>query len=192
MEGRRKEVLLLVLAVAALGIALYTFRGKPAPPPAGGTPVASQPGSAPAQGNVDAQASAQEGDEQAGASEEGSSEAAAGEAQRNPFSAPGTSVASEAGVGPEAGAGAGAEGSATPEPGMGPEQAEPGGEMGLTLTGIVEGKQTVAILRQNDQRYFVKVGDLVGDGYRVQSIGRQQVVLAGQQGKVILRMGGRQ
>jgi len=188
MESRRKEVLLLVLAVAALGIALYTFRGKPAPPPAGGTPVASQPGSAPAQGNADAKASAQEGDEQAGASEEGSSEAAAGEAQRNPFSAPGASVAVGADVGPEAGA----EGSAATEPGMGPEQTEPGEKMGLTLTGIVEGKQTVAILRQNDQRYFVKVGDLVGDGYRVQSIGRQQVVLAGQQGKVILRMGGRQ
>ena len=64
--------------------------------------------------------------------------------------------------------------------------------MSLTLTGIIDGRQTVAILRQNDQRYFVKVGDFIGDGYRVQSIGNQQVVLAGQQGKVILRMGGRQ
>lgn len=188
MEGRRKEVLLLVLAVAALGIALYSFRGKPAPPPAGGTPVASEAGAAPAQGNADKSAVTQEGEQQAGASAEGSSEAAAGGAQRNPFSAPGASVEVGATVGPEAGA----EGSAVTEPGMGPEQAEPGGEVGLTLTGIVDGKQTMAILRQNDQRYFVKVGDLVGDGYRVQSIGRQQVVLAGQQGKVILRMGGRQ
>jgi hypothetical protein len=62
----------------------------------------------------------------------------------------------------------------------------------LTLTGIVEGKPDVAILRQGDQRFFVKVGDPIGGGYRVQSIGNQQVVLAGQQGKVILRMGGRQ
>jgi len=188
MEGRRKEVLLLVLAVVALGIALYSFRGKPAPPPQGGTPVASEPGAAPAEGNADKSAVTQEGEQQAEGSEEGSSEAAAGGAQRNPFSAPGASAAVGSDVAPEAGA----EGSAATEPGMGPEQAEPGGEMGLTLTGIVEGKQTVAILRQNDQRYFVKVGDLVGDGYRVQSIGRQQVVLAGQQGKVILRMGGRQ
>jgi hypothetical protein len=49
----------------------------------------------------------------------------------------------------------------------------------------------VAILRQEDRRYFVKVGDTVGD-YRVKSIGSRQVVLANQQGKVILRMGGRQ
>jgi hypothetical protein len=188
MEGRRKEVLLLVLAVAALGIALYSFRGKPAPPPPGGTPVASEPGAAPAQGKVEESAVKEEGEQQAGASEEGSSEAVAGGAQRNPFSAPGASAAVGSDVAPEAGA----EASAAPEPGMGPERAEPGGELGLTLTGIVDGKQTVAILRQNDQRYFVKVGDLVGDGYRVQSIGRQQVVLAGQQGKVILRMGGRQ
>jgi len=186
MEGRRKEVLLLVLAVAALGIALYTFRGKPAPPPPSGTPVASEPGAAPAQGKADELAVKQGGEQQAGASEGGSSEAAAGEAQRNPFSAPGASVAVGAEVGLEA------DGSAATEPGMGPEQPEPGAEMGLTLTGIVGGKHTVAILRQNDQRYFVKVGDLVGDDYRVQSIGSQQVVLAGQQGKLILRMGGRQ
>jgi hypothetical protein len=62
----------------------------------------------------------------------------------------------------------------------------------LTLTGIVEGKSDVAILRQGDQRLFVKVGDSIGGGYRVQSIGNQQVVLAGPQGTVILRMGGRQ
>jgi hypothetical protein len=49
----------------------------------------------------------------------------------------------------------------------------------------------VAILRQDDQRYFVKVGETVA-GYRVQSISNQQVVLAGSQGKVTLRMGGRQ
>ena len=148
----------------------------------------SEPGAAPALGKAEESAVKQEGEQQAGASEEGSSEAVAGGAQRNPFSAPGASAAVGSDVSPEAGA----EASAAPEPGMGPERAEPGGELGLTLTGIVDGKQTVAILRQNDQRYFVKVGDLVGDGYRVQSIGRQQVVLAGQQGKVILRMGGRQ
>jgi len=188
MEGRRKELLLLVLAVAALGIALYTFRGKPAPPPPGGTPVASEAGTAPAQGNALESAAKPEGEQEAEASEEGSAKVAADGAQRNPFSAPGLSASHGAAAGPETEA----EGPITSEPGMGAETVEPGGELGLTLTGIVDGKQTVAILRQNDQRYFVKVGDLVGDGYRVQSIARQQVVLAGQQGKVILRMGGRQ
>jgi len=187
MGSRRKEILLLVLALAALGIALYTFRGKPAPPPAGGTVVASQPGPAPAQEKAGASAAGQEGGEQAEATEEGSPENAGGGQQRNPFSTPGAPVAGSAEGAPEAGA----EGAA-PEPAAGPDQGDSGGQMSLTLTGIIDGRQTVAILRQNDQRYFVKVGDLIGDGYRVQSIGNQQVVLAGQQGKVILRMGGRQ
>ncbi len=186
MEGRRKEVLLLVLAVAALGIALYTFRGKPAPPPAGGTPVATRPGPAPEQGTPEGSAAEGGGGQEAGPTEEGSPEAAASDEQRNPFSAPGAAAAASAAMGPATEAEAG-----TPASVSGAEQGELG-EGSLTLTGIIDGKQTVAVLRQSDQRYFVKVGDFVGDGYRVQSIGNQQVVLAGQQGKLILRMGGRQ
>jgi type II secretory pathway component PulC len=78
-----------------------------------------------------------------------------------------------------------------PQPtGQQPPQGE-SAKPSLTLTGIVRGKPDMAILRKDDQRYFVKVGETV-DGYRVQSISNQQVVLAGPQGKVTLRMGGRQ
>jgi hypothetical protein len=60
----------------------------------------------------------------------------------------------------------------------------------LVLTGTVVGKQTLAVIRENDQRYFVGVGEQIGDRYRVKQIGRNQVVLSGPEGTVILRMGG--
>jgi hypothetical protein len=172
MEGRRKEVLLLVLALAALGLALYTFRGKPAPT---GPPAVAEPGApaepAPSEGlKVVHIGQGQEGPAQAAAGSE------AADAQRNPFSAPGSAP-----VGP----------APDSTPADLPDTPE-WGDGSLTLTGVVEGKPDVAILRQGDQRFFVKVGDPIGDGYRVQSIGNHQVVLAGPQGKVILRMGGRQ
>jgi len=193
MEGRRKEVLLLVLALLALGVALYTFRGKRESQPA--APVAETPeGTAP---TTQAAASTARGTE---GGQPGTAPAAgAAVAQRNPFVAPGTEIAA-AGLTPRAAASAavgsaGATTAAGGEPGPTPAgQAVPGTETraSFTLTGIVNGKPNVAILRQDDQRYFVKVGDTVGDGYRVKSIGNQQVVLVGQQGKVTLRMGGRQ
>jgi len=179
MEGRRKEILLLVLAVAALGLAaFYTFRGNKAPAP----PLAQ-----PAQQQEMADSSASVGAEQeaTGDVEGGTSSATASGRQRNPFSAPGTP-----GTAPEMPPG---DAEATPEGVLGEMPME--GEVeqpSLVLTGIVDGSPTVAILRQDDQRFFVKVGDFVGDGYRVQSIARQQVVLAGHEGNVILRMGGRQ
>ncbi|MBN1459145.1 MAG: hypothetical protein JXA57_06385 [Armatimonadetes bacterium] len=181
MEGRRKEVVLLVLAVLALGIALYTFRGnKPAPTPA--------PGPATTAAALVAEAATAPGSEQATAEEAQGTEGdatgttAAGR-QRNPFSAPGLVAA-----GPTPGVTPGSEPTADPAPDVAPAT----GETSLVLTGVIDGKESVAILRQDDQRFFVRVGDLVGEGYRVQSIAHQQVVLAGQQGKVILRMGGRQ
>jgi hypothetical protein len=175
MEGRRKEIILLVLAVAALGIALYTFRGnKPAPAPAP-VPAATAPGAA-----RDEAAPGARGEQAATGAAQGT-EGDASAAARNPFSTPG---------GVEAAPDVGGDSETMVEP---PPDTAPGeGGASLTLTGIVDGKQSVAILRQDDQRFFVKVGDLVGEGYRVQSIGSQQVVLVGQQGKVILRMGGRQ
>jgi len=193
MEGRRKEVLLLVLALLALGVALYTFRGKPESQPA--APVAETPeGTAPTRQAAASTARGPEGGQPGTAPAAG-----AAVAQRNPFVAPGTGVAA-AGLTPRAAASAavgsaGATTAAGGEPGPTPAgQAVPGTETqaSFTLTGIVNGKPNVAILRQDDQRYFVKVGDTVGDGYRVKSIGSQQVVLVGQQGKVTLRMGGRQ
>lgn len=208
MEGRRKEVLLLVLALVALGVALYTFRGKPGPQPA--APVAETPeGTASARRPAAPSTGGTEG-EQAGTVTPGTALAggAAG-AQRNPFVAPGAEVAA-AETTPRPGtpraAASAAVGSAAATPTAGGEPGPtPPGEAGgqpapagtatktsFTLTGIVNGKPNVAILRQDDRRYFVKVGDAVGDGYRVKAIGNQQVVLVGQQGKVTLRMGGRQ
>jgi hypothetical protein len=205
MEGRRKEVLLLVLAVLALGVALYTFRGKPAP--TSPAPVAEKPeGTAPAKEPAASLAGGREG-EQAGTPGTAPTAGAAG-AQRNPFVAPGAEIAA-AQMTPKAGTpkatasaavgSAGAIPTAGGEPGPAPA-GQPGGQpapgtpakAAFTLTGIVNGKPNVAILRQDDRRYFVKVGDAVGDGYRVKAIGSQQVVLVGQQGKVTLRMGGRQ
>jgi hypothetical protein len=73
--------------------------------------------------------------------------------------------------------------------------AAKGGEApatGLILAGIVAGRQAMAVIREGDQRYYVKAGDRIGDRYRVQSVGSKEVVLTGKEGKVILRMGGRQ
>jgi hypothetical protein len=181
MEGRRKEVVLLVLAVFALGIALYTFRGnKPAP--------VAAPGPAPAARAPAPEAGTEPGSEQAAPGEAQGTEGETADTggatrQRNPFSAPGTVAVDPASNVPEAS-------DPTGDPSLTASPAT--GDTSLVLTGVIDGRESVAILRQDDQRFFVKVGDLVGDGYRVQSIGHQQVVLAGQQGKVILRMGGRQ
>lgn len=179
MEGRRKEVILLVLALAALGLALYTFRAKPTPAPPAGPAVAAQPAPAPEPTRPQVPGLARAGQEQAGLTEPAAG-ANAGDVQRNPFSAPGGSPGPMAPP-PQSGP-------AGPEDSDMPEWADGS----LTLTGIVEGKPDVAILRQGDQRLFVKVGDPIGGGHRVQSIGNHQVVLAGPQGTVILRMGGRQ
>ena len=192
MESRRKEVLLLILAVAALGVGLYTFRGKSSAPAPGPAPRAEKAAPSGEEKAGEPAASAKEGQKPA-AEGEGKTSGGAASAQRNPFSAPG---------GPAPGAEqpvSGGEGAqpaqpaqpVQPVPVQEPAQVASGGA-GMVLTGIVDGKQTLAILRQDDRRFYVKVGDSVGDGYRVQSIGSQQVVLAGQQGKLILKMGGRQ
>ena len=60
------------------------------------------------------------------------------------------------------------------------------------LTGIVgdrSGYQT-AVIRLGDRRYLAKRGDTVAGRYLVQSVSDRQVVLAGSEGKLILRMGG--
>lgn len=212
MEGRRKEVLLLVLAVLALGVALYTFRGKPQPQaaaPAAETPGGRAPATQAGAGVGEAGQVGQAGTEAPGAARPEGVPAGAAGAQRNPFVAPGAEIAAaeamrRAGTPKAAATAAAGSAAATAttggEPGPTPAgepagQAAPAGtetQGAFTLTGIVNGKPNVAILRQDDRRYFVKVGDTVGDGYRVKAIGNQQVVLVGQQGKVTLRMGGRQ
>jgi hypothetical protein len=184
MRSRGKDILLLVVALVALVVAVYTFRSKPKPAPA--APVQAAP----------EQAAAQE--ESATTPEEAEQEPGEepGPTDRNPFSAPGAApaVTDRTGVTSE-------EGPTTPgeAPGEAATALQPGSEpasggptAALSLTGIVAGRPAVAIIREDGQRYFVKVGDQVGDRYRVQAIGHQDVVLAGPQGKVILRMGGRQ
>ena len=197
MEGRRKELLLLVLAVVALGVALYTFRAKPAatpPAPAAGTPEATETGKE--------EAASSAGQEAQAAAAAGQTEGTA-QGQRNPFATPGATETAAAPAATTKGAAAAAAGmtdttrpAGDTEPAPGPQPAaQPSGseaeKPSLTLTGVVNGRPNVAIIRQDDRRYFVKVGDTVGD-YRVKTIANQQVVLVGAQGKVTLRMGGRQ
>jgi len=200
--GRRKDVFLFALAVVALVVAVYTFR-KPAP---------STPSKADKQ-TVATHAKSGAGAERGKKAQEG---AAATEAlpstgaTRSPFEGPGTATASETGKKPAAAEkppSANAQqpplpagptpGGTKPAPAPTPAQASPGGKQGgaanqaLTLNGILAGRQTMAVIRQGDQRYYVKAGDRV-DRYRVQSISQKEVVLVGSEGKVILRMGGRQ
>jgi len=175
MRSRGKDILLLAVALVALVVAVYTFRGKPRP--------TAPPLPAPEQAADQESASATQEDS------EQQPEEAVGPADRNPFSTPGAAPAASVTV---------EQGPSATEEGVGEETAGRPAEGGeaqasvLSLTGIVAGKPAVAIIREDGQRYFVKVGDQVGDRYRVQAIGRQEVVLAGQQGKVTLRMGGRQ
>jgi len=173
MQGRGKEILLLVLAVGALGVALYTFRGKPKPappPPAPTQPAKQQVAEAPGE-DV--------------AAEQGSGEAAAGPAV-DPFSVPSG--------GPTAEPTEGTEPSGPELIGPPPEEplpgAQPPSETGLKLEGIVAGMPTVAVIRHGDTPYFVTVGQQVAEGYRVEAIrGEGEVVLAGQHGRIVLRTG---
>lgn len=176
MQGRGKEIFLLVLALGALGLALYTFRGKPAsvPAPSGpAAPAAEEAGEEVAE-TPEGGTAATEGSEQASA------------AGTDPFSLPG--AVSGGGTG-EAGAGGATQVPVEPPPG---EIERPPIQTGLTLTGIVTGPPSLAVIRHEGNRYYVKVGESVADAYRVESIkggSESEVVLAGPQGTVVLRTG---
>jgi len=60
------------------------------------------------------------------------------------------------------------------------------------LTGIIGDRSSyqTAVIRLGDRRYLAKRGDRVAGRYLVQSVSDRQVVLAGSEGKLILRMGG--
>ncbi len=189
MRSRGKDILLLVLALAALLVAFYTFQRKPrgAAAPAGQTPATSAEATEkPAEAGESASTAKGPG------AEEASPAGAATQAARNPFAAPG-SPAKEGAAPPEGAAPApgAAEGSVEPAPAAPAAQQTPAAPA-LKLTGIVAGRPAVAIIRDDGERYFVRVGDYVRGGYRVHAIGRQEVVLAGPQGQVTLTMGGRQ
>ena len=178
MRNRGKDILLLVVALVALVVAVYTFRPKPKPAPA--APVQAPEQAAAQESATTAEEAEQEPGEEAGPTD------------RNPFSAPGAApaVSVTSGEGPTTTGEAPGEAATALQPGS--EPASGGPTTALSLTGIVAGKPAVAIIREDGQRYFVKVGDSVADRYRVQAIGQHEVVLAGPQGKLILRMGGRQ
>lgn len=194
METRRKEIFLLVLAVLMLGVAVWTFKPKSAPAPIA-TAVATNPVKTETVAGKpgESTATSQEGVTKEG---EAQNDAVKETAIRNPFTTPGApgatpdQAATSANSPSESGENVAPTSGTATLPVAGPTGEQQ--QSALTLTGILSGKPTMAVLRENDQRYFVKVGDIVGDGYRVQAINSQQVILAGQQGKLILRMGGRQ
>jgi hypothetical protein len=176
MQGRGKEIILLVLALCALGLALYMFRGKPAPAPTPSGPATPAPATEAAGQEVAAAT-------EEGAATEGGAEAASAGGVRNPFSTPGAAPGPE----PTETAGASTPTPVEPPPGV---TERPPVETGLTLEGIVTGPPTVAVIRHGGKPYFVKVGESVADLYRVEAIrGGREVVLAGQQGTVVLRTG---
>lgn len=195
MGNRGKEILLLVLAVVALAFAVYTFRPKQSPqaaPPAVATAQESGADALPA--------GAPEADEPPSATAEAGARGA-GAVVRNPFAEPGSGGAS-GGAPPELAGGIAAAGApsgggeettpAAPEVATlaaGPEGTEAGS---FKLTGIVAGPQPLALVRQGDQRYFLKVGDRVGDRYRVRAIRAAEVELVSEADTITLRMGGRQ
>lgn len=195
--GRRKDVLLLVLAVTALGVAVYTFRGKPAAPSAA-TPA---PTALPKSQKRDAKA------KENGKGGALPSASLPGGGTRNPFEGPGVTAAAPAAArtAPAAPEKPSGQQTQTPAPAVNPFPVQPRpttpaatgpktkpAAQTLALYGIVAGKQAMAVIREGDQRYYVKAGDRIGDRYRVQTISQREVVLVGSEGKVILRMGGRQ
>ena len=195
MGSRGKEILLLVLAVVALAFAVYTFRPKQPSQPASTAVATAQPGDAAV---LSAQQPEGDASQLAAAGAEGGGP---GAAARNPFAAPGEGGASGEAPSELAGALAAASGpsqadqTGTPPA---PDAALPGaGEEGTTagslkLTGIVAGPKPLALVRQGDQRYFLKVGDRIGDHYRVRAIRKAEVELVSEADTIILRMGGRQ
>jgi len=204
MGRRSKDILLLVLAVIALVVALYTFRRKPQPVPSAKPAATAAVDEARPQGEKAREEKPASGKEQALAP------VGSGGATRNPFEVPGEgpSAAAQSGRKPETSSEQAPAGksqemqapfvfplpSATKPPTVSAATgSKPGtSQMQLTLNGILSGPQSMAVIREGDKRYYVKVGDRVGDRYRVQAITQKEVVLTSSEGKVILRMGGRQ
>ena len=187
-------------------VAVYTFRPKRPATTAG---PSSPPVAAKAQGEK-----AEEKEPGSGAGGSAEAATATGEA-RNPFAGPGSgeTVAAPTGQGAAGEKGPGAKPTAAPagaEPAPTVTSPAPGVTVtaapaapplpgagqaavpALRLAGVVAGQPTIAVIREGDRRYYARVGDRVGDRYRVQAISPREVVLVGKEGKVILRMGGRQ
>jgi hypothetical protein len=81
---------------------------------------------------------------------------------------------------------------ASPQPGVStPAAAAPPAEPPLSLTGVIYGDPSMAIIRKGSQRYYVRPGDPVGGRYIVRSISNRRVVLASSQGTLSLDLSGR-
>jgi hypothetical protein len=196
--GRRKDLLLFVLAVVALVVAIYTFRRPAAPTTAKAAPAATT--QAQDKAGVEGDKKAREGTAAAGALSragtmrspfEGPAAGAGAETAQKPAPAEKTPTVAPQPPLPTGAAPSGAKPLPTPT------EAPPATKQGddskqtLTLNGILAGKQAMAVIRQGEQRYYVKAGEEVGQ-YRVKSISQKEVVLVGKAGNVTLRMGGRQ
>jgi hypothetical protein len=190
MTRNKKQALFLVLALAVLGVSLFTLFRKPAPPTA--KKEATQTAQAKQPPKPTEQAEADKANEAAQPPQTGTG--------RNPFAAPpgvaATGQPAATGAPPEPDT-SGAVTTQEPPPGPPrPAAVAPPGAAGaqtqptISLSGIVTGQPSVAVIYYGDQRRYARVGERVGD-YRVQTIGRQEVVLVGPTGKLILRMGGR-
>ena len=194
MGNRGKEILLLVLAVVALAFAVYTFRPKQSPQPSAQSATAQT-------GEVEApSAERPKGDESPSATAE-AGVGGAGAVARNPFAAPGSGGASPEAplelAGNLADASGPSQGGQPGAPAASDAASSSAGQEGtdagsLRLTGIVAGPKPLALVRHGDQRYFLKVGDRIGDRYRVRAIRRTEVELVSEADTIILRMGGRQ
>jgi len=57
---------------------------------------------------------------------------------------------------------------------------------GVRLSGVILGRDPVAVLRTADQRYFLHRGDLLAGGWRLLEIGSHDVVLGKTGSRVIL------
>jgi len=206
LRSRSKDALCLVLAVAALVIGFTTFRSQPPRPRAAG-PGAKQ--SVPSEGTAGVVGKAEAADPV--------KTMPVINGTRNPFTAPlgappirlASAKGSEAKREVEPRVSAEEAGAVKPVPttalptfvvASAPGAAvQPAGVAAAppppdkpSLSGIVvddAGKPT-AVIHEGDQRYFAKAGDTVAGKYRVQSIGRQQVVLVAGRERLTLKMGG--
>jgi hypothetical protein len=203
VANRGKEILTLCLGVAALATAIYTFRSDP------GARYASPKHAARTETSRlrEARGALEETTSKAPPREQILAEAKEGVLNRNPFSRPVGSPSAAPQPAPTP-APPGAQPTLTPQavaatpatlppfatqtPPLGTTAIAPPAPSAPSLAGIIgdrSGYQT-AVIRLGDRRYFAKQGDKVAGRYLVQSVSDRQVVLAGVEGKLILKMGG--
>ncbi len=59
----------------------------------------------------------------------------------------------------------------------------------LWLSGVIQGEPKVAVLRRGENRYLVREGDTIENGYTVEEIGSNSIVLKRGSRKLTLRVG---